>query len=199
MNTKNLTVEPLAKLTFAVCCLIQIILIIVFWDVKQTSDPEVYIKLAEDCHSAGEWYPQAKDLYSIYYVAPGLINFFILQLKLFGTVQVNMIFNLLMAVGISYFIFKIAEYYFTRKTAFVALALWSMMYSTWMSVLAAQTEVPFLFLTLAAFYIALYKDRWYWFLLAGILLSFANWIRPLVIVFLPVILLAMAFRKMGGG
>ena len=80
--------------------LLQVVLIVVFWDVAQRSDQGLYIKMATENFEKGVWYPDVDSIYTSYIWAPGLINFFILQLKLFGTLKANFFLNLLMNVGI---------------------------------------------------------------------------------------------------
>ena len=60
----------LAKITVGLWILIQVVLIIVFWNVDQRSDQGAYLDMATDYFSRGAWYPDIKELYSRYIWAP---------------------------------------------------------------------------------------------------------------------------------
>lgn len=173
---------------------VQIILIVKFWGIQQGSDQGEYIKLAQDCFSRGEWYPMSEHLYYSYLWAPGLINFFILQLKLFGTVNFNMVFNLLMNLGIVYEIYWLAKRFFSTRTALLSVIFYNLLYSNYFVVVPAGTEVPFLFLSLTAFCLCVVGKMRH-VLIAGLLFALANWIRPLVVIFVPVVILYFLYHR----
>ena len=172
----------------------QIVLIAVFWDVNQRSDQGSYIRTATDFYSRGAWYPDSTSIYDSYIWAPGLINWFILQLKIFGTLKLNYFFNLLMNIGILYNVWFLSRRFFSLRTAYIAVTLFCLLYSNVMVVLPAGTEVPFLFLSLTAFSLCT-SGRAGMLLVAGCLLAVGNWIRPLVIVYIPAMLLMMYLHK----
>lgn len=172
----------------------QIVLIIVFWDVRQRSDQGSYIRTAIDFYNRGAWYPDHTSVYDSYIWAPGLINWFILQLHVFGTLKLNYIFNLLMNIGILYNVWFLSYKFFSRRTAYVTVVLFCLLYSNTMVVLPAGTEVPFLFLSLTAFSLCV-SGRTEFLLVAGCLLAVSNWIRPLAIIYIPAILLMMYLHK----
>lgn len=95
-----------------------------------------------------------------------------------------------MNIGILYNVWFLADKFFSHRTSYITVTLFCLLYSNIMSVLPAGTEIPFLFLSLTAFSLCA-SGRFVHFVVAGILLSLANWIRPLVIVFVPAILLMM--------
>ena len=204
METKDLPIKRQAKnwlswenvwkSALGVWLIAQVALIIVFWDCPQRSDQAAYMRMAQDCYERGVWYPNADYINASYIWAPGLINFFILQLKLFGTLKFNYIFNLAMNIGILWNVFILSNRWFSRRTALIATTLFCLTFSNIMVVLPAGTEIPFLFLALMAFTLSL-KKKCGWLIMAGTMFAFANWIRPLVIIFLPVILLFFYMKK----
>lgn len=204
MGRENLPVKGFAKNWFSwenvwkcalgVWLIAQVVLIIMFWDCSQRSDQSAYMRMAQDCYDRGVWYPNADYINASYIWAPGLINFFILQLKLFGTLKVNYILNLAMNIGILWNVFTLSNRWFGRRTALIAITLFCLTYSNIMVVLPAGTEIPFLFLSLMAFTLSL-KKKCVWLIMAGVMFAFANWIRPLVIIFLPVLLLYFYMKK----
>lgn len=137
--------KKLAYTLILLCFLIQIFLIVSFGDYKQLSDYGEYITLAQDCIARGNWYPDSANMHDSYIFAPGLINYFILQMKLFGTMSVNLWLNLMLNLGIIYFVYGIANKLFNKTTAYISVIAYSLLYSTWWVVIPAGTEVPFCF------------------------------------------------------
>ncbi len=169
---------------FALCVVIQICYIISFWGMPPLSDCYTHFELADYCRQHGEWYPAQKDIYHIYILAPTLINYYLVQLRLFGSFDFNSIINLLMACVITYEIWYIGLKTFNRKTAWLAVGIWSLLYSTWTSVVPAATELPFLVLALGGVCLC-YRRSWWAVILAGVFIALANTIRPLVVIFVP--------------
>ena len=188
-----------SKLFCLLWIVIQIVLIIIFWNVEQRSDQGVYIKMALEYYERGGWYPDTSEIISSFIWAPGLINFFILQLKIFGTLKVNYFINMLMNIGILWNIWYISNRFFSRRTAQISSIMFCIMYSNIMVVLPAGTEIPFTFLAVSAFSLSLSNSSYWKLVLSGVLLALANWIRPLSIVFVTVILLYMYKKKSKAG
>lgn len=193
--TPNHKLRKVCLCLFSIWIVAQIVLIFVFFNAGQRSDQGAYIRMATECFANGEWYPNETTLYSSYIWAPGFINFLILQLKLFGTVKVNFFINLLMNVGIAANVFYIAKRLFSERVAYWSVILFCLMYSNLFAVLPAGTEIPFLFLSISAFSLCI-NGKGINFLLAGVLLVMADWIRPLAMIFLLVIVVYMVISKM---
>lgn len=190
----NKLLPKITYLVFSVWILAQIIVIIYFWGVPQRSDQGLYMRTAEACFQKGEWYPTMEDVYSLYICAQGIINFLILQLRLFGTMNLNVIFNLLMNIGIALEIFYLGKKLFNKQTAYLSVILWCLLYSNLMIVLPAGTEVPFLFLALSAFCLCLQPNTWL-MIAAGFIFVIANWVRPLSVIFIFTVVLYMLWQK----
>ena len=177
------------------CVAIQIFLIVSFGDYKQLSDYGEYITLAQDCIARGNWYPDSANMHDSYIFAPGLINYFILQMKLFGTMSVNLWLNLILNLGIIYFVYSISNKLFNKTTAYISVIVYSLLYSTWWVVIPAGTEVPFLFLSLLGLWAVVNQKNIGYLFLAGVAFGLANWIRPLVVIFLITALVMMYMNK----
>ena len=193
----NSTKSPL-KLTyliFGLWLIAQIIVVVWFWGVPQKSDQGVYMDIAKACFDKGEWYPLQSSVYASYIWTAGFINFLILQLKLFGTMNTNMIFNLIMNIGIAVEIFCLGKRFFSVRTANIAVILWCLLYSNLMIVAPAGTEIPFLFLALSAFCLCLFYPKPLFMAIAGVLFILANWVRPLAIIFIFTIIIYMLWKK----
>lgn len=187
--------KKLAYTLILLCFLIQIFLIVSFGDYKQLSDYGEYISLAKDCIARGNWYPDSANMHDSYIFAPGLINYFILQMKLFGTMSVNLWLNLMLNLGIIYFVYSISNKLFNKTTAYISVIAYSLLYSTWWVVIPAGTEVPFLFLSLLGLWAVVNQKNIGYIFLAGVAFGLANWIRPLVVIFLITALVMMYMNK----
>jgi hypothetical protein len=174
----------------------QLVVITYFYGSPQGSDPGEYLKLAKSCYASGGWYPMPANIYSPWICATGLINFLILQLRVFGTCDLNVFFNLLMNVAIVFELYIIGGRFFDRRTSCIAVITWCLMYSNLMIVVPAGTEIPFLFLVLSGFCLCTSpRPRPIWMGVAGVLFTLANWIRPLAIIFLTATLIYMLYRR----
>lgn len=178
----------------AIWIVTQIVLIIVFWGKPLNMDPAVYINLAQECFNNGTWYPMETHIYASYIWAPGFVNFLILQLKLFGTVNLNAVLNLLMNIGILGNIYYLGSRFFSVRVAALSVIIYCLLYSNLMIVVPACTEIPFLFLALSGFCLGLSNKTWH-IVFGGVLVALANWVRPLSIIFILILLLYWLFRK----
>jgi len=172
-----------ALIVSALWIIVQIVLIACFWGYPQKTDMGYHISLAQRCFSNGQWYPMAEDVYSKYIVAPGLINYLILQLHIFGTVNFNAVLNLFLNIGILLEVYYLGQKFFSKRTGLISVIIFCLLYSNLLIVLGANTENPFLFLCLSALCLV-FSGKWKYIVLAAVLFALANWIRPLVIVFL---------------
>lgn len=169
---------------FTICLLIQVAYIIAWWGTPPLSDCGTHFMLADYCVQHGEWYPAQKDIYHVYILAPTLINYYALQLRMFGSLDYNSLINLVIACVITYEIWLLTLKLFSRRTAWLAVGVWSLLYSTWTSVVPAATELPFLVLALGGVCLS-FSRKWVAVVLAGIAIALANTVRPLVVVFIP--------------
>lgn len=177
--------------------LVQVILLFVFWGAPQGSDQGMYMQMALENYMKNGWYPVKEDLYAVFIWAPGYINYLILQLKIFGTLNYNSVLNLGMNLAMLAEVFVLAKHFFSERTALYAVILYCALYSNSMVILAANTEVPFMFLILSSFVILINNHRANHFVWMGLLLVSANWIRPFAIIFLVVFVIYMIWRKYG--
>ena len=187
----------LCKITLAIAAIwviAQILIIIHFWGAPQFTDMGGYLETAEYCFSNNEWYPMLDDVYSDFIWAPGYINYLILQMHLFGTTNLNSILNLLMNIAMLFEVYYLAAKFFSRRTGLIAVIIFCSLLSNLFIVLGANTENPFVFLCLTALCLV-FSEKWKYIILASVLFAMANWIRPLVIVFLFIIIIYFIFVK----
>jgi hypothetical protein len=164
----------------------QIVLIICFWGYPQTGDTGAYISMAQHCFDNGQWYPMhpvSENVYSVWIWAPGFINYLILQLNIFGTVNFNDILNLLLNIAILVEVYYLGKKFFSTHTGFISVIIFCLFYSNLLIVLGAKTEIPFLFLCLSALCLV-FSGKWKYVIVAALLFAIANWMRPLAIIYL---------------
>jgi 4-amino-4-deoxy-L-arabinose transferase-like glycosyltransferase len=163
---------------------IQVVLIVCFWGYNpQEGDIAFHISTAERCSNNGQWYPMMEDVYSDYIAAQGFINFLILQLYIFGTVNFNAVLNLLMNIAMLCEVYYLGKKFFSRRTGLISAIIFCLLYSNLVIAPGALTEVPFVFLCLSALCLV-FSGKWKYIAIAAILFGLANWIRPLAIIFL---------------
>lgn len=191
---RRISLRKWSVLSVCLMIAVQVVIMVLFWGEPQGSDHGVYMEIARDCYDKGSWYPSASDAYSPYFWAPGFINFLILQLHMFGTFNLNMMFNFLFNLAILSEVCYLARKFFTPRTADISTIFFCLLYSNWFAVAPAGTEVPFLFLALTGFCLCL-KPSWRNVVLASVCFALANWVRPLVVIFAVVAVLYMLKNK----
>src|SRR5574344_1322542 len=150
----------------------------------QQGDWGTYIALAHRCYAAGGWYPMQDDLYSKYIFAPGLVNMLIAEARLFGSIAINKWLYLLMNIGVLANIYMLARHLFSQRVGYMAAIIYCALYVNWFIALSANTELPFLFLSLSAVSLCVTGGGHTWrYIVVGVLLGLANWIRPLAVIF----------------
>lgn len=174
--------------------IIQIGLLIYFFQSPQHSDQVLHVRLANLAYNAEVWYPSVMNLYDSFIVAPGLINFLTIQLHLFGTVDYNGFFQFIMNMIMLYEVFFIGKKLFSLTTGYISAILYCLLYSNYMGILVWGTEIPFLFFALSGVCLCL-TGKWYNILLGGLLFSVSNTIRPLVLLFVILVVVYFFIKK----
>jgi len=183
---KSFTSGRLPKIALGVSIvwvIAQIVLIAYFWGYPQKDDAGAYISRALNCFNNKEWYPMMEDVYSTYIVTPGLINFLILQLRIFGTVNFNAILNLFLNIALLLEVYYLGKKFFSERIGLISVIIFCLLYSNLFIVLGANTENSFLFLCLSALCLV-YSGKWKHVIVAALLFAIANWIRPLAIIYI---------------
>lgn len=93
------------RLSFVLWLVVQVFLVIKYWNLPQYSDAKLYMDSAMECYMGGQWYPNIHQLNSQQYLFnPGFINFLILELKVFGTFMyhgiIGIVINLILLVSV---------------------------------------------------------------------------------------------------
>lgn len=191
---EKFNLKTVSLIILAIWIVVQIVMIFIYIDYPQRSDQGAYMRMALKCYNNGEWYPTVKDVYSNCIWAPGFINWLILQLHIFGTLKLNMMMNLLMNIGICLEMYWLCLRFFSKRTGLIAIIGYCLISSNTWATLPAGTEIPFLFLSLSGLCLVI-QHNWFAMFFAGILFFLANWVRPLIIVFMLTAMAYMFFNK----
>lgn len=148
------------------------------------SDSQRYFELATLAAKNGVWYPSSLNVHDTYIFGNGLINLMILLIRLTGSIEaikfVNIFCTFAILISCIYIIRKIfgdteIQYWFT--IVFCATGTF------WGEVAQARTELIFMAFAFGATAL-LMSGKTYTCLISGAFFAFANWTRPLGIVFM---------------
>lgn len=159
--------------------------ILLFWfNGNQISDAKVYTNLALSTAESGTWYPNTTHLHSRYIFGNGYVNFLSLIFRFTTNFKFIFILNIFftqLLLGSCLFILKKLSYAPIVRDYFVIMFC---LLNTFISeIVTLRTEA--LFTALCFFALAfLHTDKKYMYMLCGIVLGVANWVRPLGIAFL---------------
>lgn len=158
----------------------QVILCLTLRYDELVSDPGFYVYYAQECVARGTMYPDYESYHNEYIFSPGFINFLILWIRYFGSVDYVPFFNVLLNVAILFFLYKISIKVFNgnKKRINLVLIIFMLLPSNSTIVHHMFTELPFEFLSMASFYLVLTKKNKS-LLIAGVLVALAHWVRPL--------------------
>lgn len=182
------------RIMFVIWVILQVCLVIKYWNMPNHDDAQAYVKLASECIARGTWYPDVHNQYEDFIFGPGYVNLLIGIYHLCGSFSFVRLLNLLMNIAMVFEIRKLAGRMFSNKTGYYAAILYMLIFSNLYAPIAVLTDLPFTFLLLTALLLCNVR-RLFPVAVAGVLIAVANWFRPLAIVFLFVILLLFIVQK----
>lgn len=172
--------------------LLQVRLLVCFHG-DQFSDFAGYVHKAEEIREAHAFYPRTEDLYNVYYLhAPGYVNFLALVLRLIDDLHIIFILNILF---LQILLFSSKYMVFQLTDSRICTEIYQLLYCVYFSlgvgggIVLANTEMPFCTLVFLSMAMMFTKKRCLiTAIIAGVLMGIANWIRPVMILFLPAVL-----------
>ena len=176
--------------------LIQLALCLTF-DGMQVSDAESYLELALYCAEQHTWYPEPRDLFATYIFGNGYVNLLSVIMRLSTDMiwpfLLNMVFTQMIVLSWA----DIARQLTGRmQTACLTVVLLCTMCGLWGEAVATRTELCFMAFMGVSLALSLRRNAGA-LLAAGALMGLANWVRPLLVVFLPGVLLFFLMRRVG--
>ena len=180
----------------ALLILIQLALCLTF-DGEQVSDAESYLELARYYATVNSWYPGPGDLHATYIFGNGYVNLLSVVMRLSTSMIWAFLLNMLFTQMIVLSWADIARQLTGRtQTACLTVVLLCAMCGLWGEVAATRTELCFMAFMGVSLALSLRKSAGS-LLAAGVLMGLANWVRPLLVVFLPGVLLFFLMRRVG--
>lgn len=176
--------------------LLQIVLAVLYYGEQAQLDVDCaeYERQALECYAAGCWYPAPAHLHETWIQSVGMVNYLLLQYRLFGTFALGTVLNLLLSVGILWHIFHLARHFFSLRTARFAVLLHCLVLSNLFLPIHGLTELPFLFLCLSGFRLGL-SERHGPLAAAGLCYALAYTFRPMALAFLLATLVWHAAKR----
>ena len=154
-------------------------------------DSDGYLFLAKESLSYGEPYPVTALLNSYHFLWNiGSVNAVVLTLKLFHSIVPLLIIYSLMKGATAWLLWKYTQHLFNDKTAFIALVLYVIYPANYGEGTSLLSELPFMFFTMLGLWLCLVRQQ---YLLGGMSMAFANWFRPMGIVFLVSMIIYLLF------
>lgn len=178
---------------------VQIAMIITYSPVPLASDSQVYISVASEMAERATWYPthaqvEGTDFISTYIIYPGLINFFALLIRIFGSYKAifwaNLVFNILLSLSVR----RLASTICNKQTGLLAMILFCFCPVYVTDVALALSEIPACAFAYAAAACCTLKKRW-GDVAAGLLCAVAIYIRPTMLLVALAIILYFLFAK----
>ncbi len=161
----------------------------------QVGDAKSYMDLAGYCADHDTWYPGTRDLIAHYIFGNGFVNIHAFFQRIYPTMTWVYVLNMVFTQVIVLCTADIAAQLTGRmQTGCIAMTMVCLMGGIWGEVVAARTELCFMafaFLSLSC----LLRRKTGFMLLSGVLFALANWVRPLLVVFLPAMLFYMVLKR----
>ena len=181
----NNKLQTTSVVVYSLFVIIQIILVVLYWNLDYSNDEINYIYHARQSYEMGLVYPSHINLYDRYIQAPGFVNYLTFIFLFTGVADGNLakIASILLNSCLVLEIGWLAKKYFGHRTAYFTIILYCLTLSNIFVNCWVQTEVPFLFIVLSAFCLSL-KKGWIYIICASALYAIAHTIRPLEIVFI---------------
>ncbi len=147
----------------------------------QSSDAATYLELARRAIAYGSWHPPAEDIRIVF--APGYVNYLVVLMRDFGFGETSiLLMNVVLNVILLALIYAIASEAFSKRIGVVAAAIFTCTLSNYGVPLTTLSEQLYTVAAYGSLWLVL-RGRFWTLVAAGILLAFANWVRPVGIVF----------------
>ena len=170
------------KITYiiGIYTLIQFIILICF-GYTPYPDSQGYINCAQASLNYGQYYPAKEELYTLPFLWNiGAINMVAFSLKYFDSIVPILLFYTILKSGIILLIYLIALKWFNKHIAYLAIIIAVFYPANYGEATSLLSEIPFVFCILFGIYACLYKK----YLAGGILFGFADYFRPIAIIFI---------------
>ena len=156
-------------------------------------DSDSYLYVAEECLRFGEPYPIKELLCEIPFLWNiGSINAVVASMALTGSVMPLLVVYSLMKGLTAALFYLLANRLLGAKIALVCLVIYVLYPANYGEGTSTLTELPFMFFIMLGMWVALVRNRLF---LGGMAFAFANWFRPMGIVFLLAVIVFLLFTS----
>ncbi len=184
--------NKLVNILTVVFTLLQLIILFTF-GYTPYPDSEGYIFFAKECIDNNDIYPVATILNSYDFLWNiGAINLIVLSLKIFHSVTPLLILYALMKGVTAWLFYHLIKDICNHKIALIAFFLYIIYPSNYGEATSTLSELPFMFFIMFGLWLSICKKS---YVLGGTSLAFANWIRPMGIVFLLALIIYLFFEN----
>lgn len=161
----------------------------------QVSDAASYMDLAGYCAQHNTWYPGTRDMGAHYIFGNGFVNLHAFFQRICPTMTWVYVLNMLFTQVIVLCTADIAAKLTGRvQTGCIAMTMVCLMGGIWGEVVVARTELCFTAFALLSICFLL-RGGWRCMLLAGLSFGMANWVRPLLVIFVPAMVYHMVIKR----
>ena len=183
-------------ISLALWLAVQVFLVIKYWNQPQYSDASVYMEYAIQCYKEGQWYPDFEQVNNHSYLFnPGFVNFLILELKAFGSFTYHGLIGMLLNVLLLASVRRIVKKLINSEASDYATILYCLMYSNMAVSVLVMSDLFFACLLFGSF--LLLYPKYISLVLSSMLMCYANYTRPLFVIFAISILLYMYMKDFG--
>lgn len=159
-----------------------------------TNDGEGYIEYAKICIAYGEPYPCYPTIMGKPFIWNiGQINLVAFSLWAFKSLVPLLLLMCALKALSAYLIARIAETLFTHKVGLIALLLYVFYPNNWGQSTTILSEIPAMTMLLGSILLVLRQHKVSLLIVAGLLMGFANWFRPVGLAFLGSVFLYYLF------
>ena len=162
---------------------------------EQLSDARSYLDLALYCAENNTGYPGTRDMFALYIFGNGYVNLLSWLMRITPSMLWVYLTNI---VSTQIIVFSTADiaYRITgrQQSACLSAIFVCMMGGIWGDVVAARTELCFMAFAMLSLCL-MYRGSMRTMFFAGVAIGLANWIRPLLIIYLPAAVIFFLIRR----
>lgn len=177
-NNRIFNITAIAYLAF-------LLIILAIFGYTPMNDTDGYLEYAQVCLHQGEPYPcnaLIKGTPFIWNI--GSINLIVFSLWLFGSFYPILVLMCICKALTAWLIAKIAQCLSNDKIAIATLFIYMLYPNNWGQSTILLSEIPMIFLALLSLYMLLVKNKVYTLFFSGIIMAWANWFRPIAVLFI---------------
>lgn len=180
--------------TISAAYLLWLLLVLALFGYTPTNDGDGYIEFAQVCIRHGQSYPCLPLIQGQPFVWNiGSVNLTALSLLWFRSLYPLLVLLCFMKAITALLVGKIALKLFTGRVAVIACVLYVLYPNNWGQSTTILSEIPMVSLALAAFYMAVSREKPAWLFASGMVFGLANWFRPVAMVYMGTLLLYYLF------